>query len=435
MAEETAAARPSIWRVLQRRPLAVIRMLGPGLISGASDNDPTTVATLAVIGSTTGFGLAWLVVLVIPMLVVVQVISASVGTVCQAGLEDVIRTRFGAPWALLTLLLLLAVNLITLAADLEGGGAALGLLTARPYQWFILPLAVAVGALLVWGSYAALERILRYVMLVFLAYVAAAFLARPDWGRVLHATVVPHFAFSSAYVAGALALLGTTLTSYAYVWETISTAEERPPLRRLGLVQVDAGLGMVAAGLIFYSIVVATGATLGLHHRQVQTAQDAAAALAPVAGKLATVVFAVGLLASAVLAIPVLAGTCAYVMAEAFGWRASLDERFRNAPAFYITLLLSLAIGVGVTLMGVGPIQLLFFSSIAGGLGTPVTLALMMIVARDRHTMGTHRVGRRLVAGGWLVTAVVAVACGIYLWQTFVPAGHAAAIPVAFLLT
>jgi Mn2+/Fe2+ NRAMP family transporter len=422
--ERTTAATPPSLVWLLRRPLALLGTLGPGLVAGASDNDPTTVATLAVIGATTGFGLAWLVVLVVPMLVVVQVISAAVGVVARGGLEDVVRMRYGRLWAVMTLLLVLGVTLITLAADLEGGAAALGLLTGWPYQWFIAPLALAVAAVLVWSSYTTLERVLRFVPLVFVCYVGTAVLARPPWALVLHATVVPRLSLSSAYVAGALALLGTALTSYAYVWETIEVAEERPPLRRIGLVQVDAGLGMVAAGAIFYFIVIGTGATLGVHHHQVQTAQDAAAALAPLAGPFASILFGVGLLASALLAIPVLAGTSAYVMAEAFGWRASLDARFSQARAFYVALLLSLAASVGITVLGVGPIQLLFFSSIAGGLGTPITLALLLLAARDPLVMGEHPINGLLALAGWLVTAVVTLACAIYLWQTFVPANR-----------
>jgi len=274
---------------------------------------------------------------------------------------------------------------------------------------------------------------LKYVLLIFLTYIVAAFLTHPHWGQVLHETILPHLSFSSNYVAGALALLGTTLTSYAYVWETIRVSQEHTPLRRLGLVQVDAGVGMIASGVIFFFIVVGTGATLGVHHILMQTARDAAA-LAPLAGKPASVIFGLGLLASAVLAIPVLAGTSAYVMTEAFGWRGSLDARFTQAPAFYIALLLSLAVGVGITLLGVGPIQLLFFSSIAGRLGTPFTLALMMLATRSKRATGDYRVGRGLVTAGWAVTAVVTVAwavtavvtvaCSIYPWQTFAPSGH-----------
>jgi Mn2+/Fe2+ NRAMP family transporter len=168
---------------------------------------------------------------------------------------------------------------------------------------------------------------------------------------------------------------------------------------------------------------ITTGATLGIYH-PVQKAQDAAAALAPLAGRFASLVFGVGLLASAVLAVPVLAGTSAYVMAEAFGWRSSLDRPFQEAPKFYLALLLSLLVALGITLLGIGPIQLLFISSIAGGLATLITLTLMMQIARDPQVMGNYRIGRRLTLGGFAVAALLTAACLLYLWQTRVPGGQ-----------
>ncbi|MDQ2817473.1 MAG: divalent metal cation transporter [Candidatus Eremiobacteraeota bacterium] len=392
--------------------------LGSGLVAGACDNDPTTVASLAVIGATTTYGLSWLVVLVIPMLMVVQVVGATVGVAARAGLEDVIRTRFGRYWALAAMVAILAVNLITLAADLDGGSAALGLISGLPEHWFVLPFASAAAALLIWGNYESAKRVLQYVLLVFLTYILTAFLAHPHWNDVLKATLTPHLSLAPGYTAGALALLGTTLTSYAYVWETIEQSEERPSLKRLGAVRLDAGIGMAAAGVVFWFIVVGTGATLGAHHKPVETAQDAAAALAPLVGRFSSDLFGIGLLASAVLAVPVLAGTSAYVMAEMFGWRGSLDERFQEAPAFYGALLLSLAFGAAVTFLHVGAIKLLFFASIAGGLGTPLTLGLMMVVARDKKIMRNHQIDARLAAAGWVVTGIVTCACGIFLWQT-----------------
>jgi Mn2+/Fe2+ NRAMP family transporter len=411
------------WRLprLARKPAALLKVLDPGLIAGASDNDPTTVASLAVVGSTTVYRLSWLVILIIPMLIVVQIISAAVGVVARRGLEDAVRVRYGRLWALVPLVLVLVVNIITLGADLEGGSDALSLLTGIPYPWFVVPFAAGVGVFLVWGSYSAMQRVLRYVLLIFLAYIVSAFLARPNWGDVLAQTLVPHLSLAPAYVAGALALLGTTLSAYAYVWETIEEQAEHPPLRRLGLVQVDAGIGMAFAGLIFWFIVIGTGATLGVHHMPVQTSQQAAQALAPVAGQFASILFGIGLLASAVLAVPVLAGTSAYVLAEAFGWRRSLDATFHQAPQFYVSLLLSLGAGVALALAGLQPIQLLFASSIVGGLGTPVTLALMMLVARDPRVMGHRRIGTRLAVAGWAVTAVVVAAGALFLWQTFRP--------------
>ncbi|MDQ2679808.1 MAG: divalent metal cation transporter [Candidatus Eremiobacteraeota bacterium] len=395
------------------------QVLGPGIVSGASDNDPTTVASLAVIGSTTVYGLGWLVLLVVPMLSVVQAISAQVGMVSNCGLEVAVRKRYGKPWALLALAAVLIVNLLTLAADLEGGGAALSLLTQPDYRWFILPLAALAGAMLIFGNYRKIQKALVYLPLIFLAYVAAAILARPNWADVLRGSLIPHFSFSTAMVSGAIALLGTTLTAYAYVWQTIEMSEETTPLKRLGLVQVDATLGTVIAGLSFWFIVIATGATLGVHHKTVQTAQDAAAALTPFAGHFASVLFGVGLLASALIAIPILTATSAYVASEMFGWGGSINKQFWRAKKFYMTVIATLVFSSAVALAGIPPIKLLFISSIVGGLATPITLTLMMLIAGDRRTMKRKRLNPLLLGSGWAVTTVVSAAGGIFLFQTF----------------
>lgn len=391
---------------------------GAGIVAGASDNDPTTVATLAVIGSTTTYELSWLTLLVIPMLAIIQTIAAQVGVVSKKGLEDRVRFAYGRGWAIAALAALLVVNVLTLAADLEGGGAALGLLTRTDYRWWVLPLGAATVLVLVFGSYRSIERVLRYVALLFLTYIGAAFLARPDWGVVLRSSFVPHFDLRPETVAGALALLGTTLTAYAYVWETIEQSEEKPSLKQLGLVQVDAVLGIVVAGLTFWFILVATGATLGVHHHTVQTAQDAAQALAPIAGPFAQFIFAIGLLGSALVAIPVIAGTCAYVAAEMFGWRRSLDARFARARQFYLTLGGCMIVAIVIGMAGVPPIQLLFFSGIAGGIATPLTMGLMLLVARNRRVMHNARISGWLAVAGWCVTAIVGTATLVYLGQT-----------------
>jgi Mn2+/Fe2+ NRAMP family transporter len=391
---------------------------GAGIVAGASDNDPTTVATLAVIGSTTTYELGWLTLLVIPMLAVIQTIAAQVGAVSKSGLEDALRKAYGRRIALVALAAVLVVNVITLAADLEGGGAALALLTGVQYQWWLIPLAGATLAMLVLGNYRLIERVLRYLALLFITYVGAAILAHPDWHAVLRGSTQPHLSFRREYVSGALALLGTTLTAYAYVWETIEQSEEKPPLRRLGLVQADAALGIVVAGVTFWFILVATGATLGVHHHAVNTAQEAAQALAPVAGRYASVVFGIGLLGSALVAVPVIAGTSAYVAAEMFGWRHSLDASFARAPRFYLVLGSCLGIACAIGFAGVKPITLLFYSGIAGGIATPLTIGLMLLVARNPVVMHERRVRGWLVAAGWCVATIVSIATLVYLYQT-----------------
>lgn len=397
---------------------------GAGIVAGASDNDPTTVATLAVIGSTTVYSLGWLTLLVIPMLAVIQAIAAQVGAVSKKGLEDCVRATYGRGWAFAALTSLLVVNILTLAADLEGGGAALKLLTHVDYRWWLLPLGALTVIVLVFGKYNAIERVLRYVALLFLTYVGSALLAHPDWHAVFEGSFFPHFSFQPEYVSGALALLGTTLTAYAYVWETIEMSEEKPPLRRLGLVQVDAALGIVVAGLTFWFILIATGATLGVHHQRVDTADQAAQALEPIAGKYASVVFGIGLLGSALIAVPVIAGTCAHVAAEMFGWRRSLDASFERARAFYLTLIGCVALSVAIAYAGVKPITLLFYSGIAGGIATPFTMALMLLIGRNRAVMGTRVIAPWLAAAGWFVFAIVGTAAAIYLAQTLTGKGR-----------
>ncbi|MFN2448729.1 MAG: NRAMP family divalent metal transporter [Candidatus Baltobacteraceae bacterium] len=394
----------------------------PSIISSASDNDPTTVASLAVIGSTTVYGLGWLVVLVIPMLAVVQALSAHIGTVCKAGLEDLIRKRYGRAAALVLLAAVLIVNVLTLAADLEGGGAALALLTGVPYGIWIAPLAAAALALLIFGSYARVERVLLFLPVAFLSYVAAAFLAHPDWRAVLHDTFVPHLEHSRDYVAGAIALLGTTLTAYSYVWQELEFSEKHPPLRRLGLVQIGAGVGATGAGAVFWFILIATGATLGMHHTQVQTAQQAASALEPVAGRFAGALFGIGLLGSALLAIPVLMATSAYLASEMFGWSGKLDARFVQAPKFYLLMIVCTALACAFAFAGIAPIRLLFISSIAGGIATPVSLTFMLLAAGDKRLMRNAPVRRWLLGAGWATTAVVSAAAAIFIYQTFT--GH-----------
>jgi Mn2+/Fe2+ NRAMP family transporter len=394
-------------------------MLVPGIVSAASDNDPTTVASLAVIGSTTTYALGWLVVLVIPMLAIVQAISSQIGVVTKQGLEDLVRSHYGRLAAFTVLLAVLVVNVLTFAADLEGGGAALKLLTGVPYEVWILPLAAGSLALLIWGNYAKVERVLVYIPLTFLTYIAAAFFAHPNWGAVLRDSFVPHLERSRDYVAGAIALLGTTLTAYAYVWQELEISQEHPPLRKLGLVQVDATFGAIAAGIVFWFVVIATGATLGMHGVHVETAEEAAMALAPVAGHFATTLFGIGLLGSALLALPILLVTSAYIVTEMFGWAGRLDAQFFQAPRFYEVMFVAAAIGCSITFAGIPPIRLLFLSSIAGGIATPVTLVFTLLAASDKHLMKDRPLAPWLGTAGWIATAIVSIAAIIFLYQTF----------------
>ena len=391
---------------------------GPGLVAGASDADPTTVASLAVVGAATGYALSWLVLLLLPMIAVVQSIAAAIGTISPTSIQATIRRHYGLTWALLALVAVVAVNLMTLTADLEAGGESLKLLTGIPREYFVLPFGGGVAWLLVSRSYLHVERFLSFLPFIFICYGISAVLARPDWIALARSVSMPHFDFTAQVATGALALLGTTLTSYVYYWESIEVSERGTLPSELRSMKADAAWGALAPGVCFLFILVATAATLGKHHIPVQTATDAAGALEPLAGGSATALFAIGLLASAVIAVPVLAGTSAYVVTQTFGWRGSLDASFGQARVFYGVLLGSLAIAAAFAMAGFSPIALLYWASVAGGLATPLTLWFLVAIAQNRAVMGENRIKGLLAYSGWAVTTIVTASCLAFLAVT-----------------
>ncbi len=384
-----------------------VRGLGPGLVSGASANDPTTVGAIAVVGAATGYGMAWLVILMLPMLALIQAIAASVATTSQMSLQQAIVRTFGRGPAMAGAIAIVAIGLATLGADLQAGAQALTLLFGLPFYYFVVPLALLAGWLLATKSYLRIERTLASLTLIFLCYVASAILARPDWGMVLRGIVLPHFELSPVFAGGAIALLGTTLTSYVYFWESIEVAERRPALSQLRAVNTDAVVGMLVAGSSFLFILIATAATSGKHHLPVSTAADAAAALRPLAGSLDQMLFGIGLLASAAIAVPVIAATNGYVVAQTFGWRAGLANKPGEAAAFYRAIFVSLAIAGALALFPIPTMSLLYWTSVIAGLATPITLALMLLAARNRNVMRGKPIGVPLASAGWGVSVIV----------------------------
>jgi Mn2+/Fe2+ NRAMP family transporter len=382
--------------------------LGPGVVSGAADVDPTTVATLAVIGAGTIYGLAWLTLLLFPIIAVVQVISTHVGAVGRKDLQTAVAQSYGSLPRWLLLISIVAVTIVTIGADLEGGAAGIGLLTHLDWRWFVLPLSLGLLAVLMLGNFDQVQRALKYVLLCLLAYAVAAVLAHPNWGAVARGSLVPHFEWTGAYTAGALSLLGTTVTSYVYVWQTIAHAERGPSLSRLRAGKRDAVLGSFFAVAVFWFILIAMGATLGVHHLQANTASDAAQALRPLAGKLAGGLFAVGLLASALVALPVLIATTAYVTGAQLQRKRGLSVKVREAPLFYGTLVGAAVLGTGVALSGISPIRLLFIAGIIGGIATPIGLGLLLVVAGNHTLMRGRPVSGPLLITGWVITISIA---------------------------
>ncbi|WP_157739943.1 NRAMP family divalent metal transporter [Micromonospora narathiwatensis] len=375
------------------------------------------MATLVVVGASTMFGLAWLTLLMMPALVVVQVLATRVGVLSGRDLQRAVRDGYGRVVSVLFLVSVLAVNVVTVAADVAAGAAAIGLLVGVDSRWLVPGFAAGVLALLLWGKYDEVERVLKLVMLGLLAYGLAAILARPDWLAVARGSLVPAVPFTREHLAGMLAILGTTLTSYMYVWQTVEQVEEPCSRRELRYREFDGLVGGGLAAVIFWCILVASGATLGAHHQHVDTAEQAAQALRPLAGPLAGAVFAGGLLASAIIAVPVIMASGGYVTASAFGWPRGLSRTPRQAPRFYAVVVVQALAGVALAMAGIGPIRLLFAASLIGGVATPLGLVLLVLAAGNPKLVGPSRIHVGLRVAGWVIAALVATVTVIFLAQ------------------
>jgi Mn2+/Fe2+ NRAMP family transporter len=388
-----------------------VRQAGPELLSAASDNDPTNVGTAAVVGAQTGYQLAWVAALIAPLLAVVQSLALRVAVGTGSDLQSLASKRYGRKVAVTLLMSVVVVNVVTIAADLQAGAAGVGLLAGVNGRWLVLPLGLGVLGLLLVGKYDEVVGLLRYLLVGFLAFGAAAVMARPDWPRLLAHSVVPGLSLRRQVVAGALAMVGTTLTAYVYVWETIERGVEEPlnAANTDGLLRARVGAvaGALFTALIFWFMLVASAATLGRTHQSISSAQDAARALRPLAGSWASNLFAVGLVISALVALPVLMATTAYVVGAEFDWRRGLSQGVGHARGFYAVMAASLAMAVGVALANVSVLSVLVAASIVGGVGTPMGIVVLVLLARDRAVMGDQVVSRGLALAGWVVAAVV----------------------------
>jgi Mn2+/Fe2+ NRAMP family transporter len=387
--------------------------MGPELLSAASDNDPTNVGTAAVVGAQTGYSLSWVVVLIAPLLAVTQSIAAQVAIAGRGDLQTQAARRYGRRLAAILMVSVLVVNVVTIAADVQAGAAGIGLLAGLDPRWLVLPLGLALIGVLLVGKYDELVGILRWLLIGFFAFGAAAALAHPAWSRLARSTFLPVAPLQRRQLAGVLALLGTTLTSYVYVWETIERGVEEPPAeasRAVAITEARFGavLGAVFTALILWFMLVASAATLGAEEQpSVPGAAEAARALRPLAGSLAVDLYAAGLLVSAVVALAVLMATTAPVVGAQFDWRGACPSRSAERVPFYSVLAVSIGIALIVTLSGVSVLRMLLIASILGAFGTPLGLVIPVRLARDPEVMGELRISRGLAAAGWTVAMLV----------------------------
>jgi len=414
-AQPEPTPEPSGWRRL-------VRLAGPGLITGGADNDPAGIATYSTVGASTGLGQLWLIVFAIPLLIAVQGMAARLGNVTKLGLAELIRSEFGRTVAFVAALLVVTANICTIGADLVAMAAVLQLLTKIRLIFFIIPLVVFMGYITIFQNFKVIEKFMLWLVAVFFTYIVAGFLAHPHWGTVLLSTVVPPISPNVTYFSGAVGLLGTTITPYLFFWQTSGEREERRGVRQLGESYVDLTSGMVFSNVTAYFIVICTASTFFLHHRTVQTAADAASALQPFAGRWATLLFSIGILGAGLLAIPVLAVSTGYIVAGTLGWKMGLGRQAYTAPGFYSVIALSMLAGVELAIVGFDPIKALFYSQILDGLIAPFLIALMCIMVSRRALLGDYVATKWERIGGWVAFAVMSLA-DVALIYSLVPHG------------
>ena len=407
-----------------------LRQLGPGLVTGAADDDPSGIATYSQAGAKFGYELGWTVVLTYPLMVAVQIISASLGRVTGRGLADNIRENFPAPVLYALVIMLLVANTINVAADVAAMGQSLQLVVGGPVHLYAVGFGVVCLALEIYLPYRRYVTYLKWLTLVLFAYVAVALAANVSWSAVLSGIVWPRVPHSSDMLTVIVAVFGTTISPYLFFWQAALEVEEveanpkahalkQSPSQapsQLRRIDIDTYVGMGLSNAIALFIIIATAATL---HQSgvldIETSAQAAEALRPIAGPLAFLLFSLGIIGTGMLAIPVLAGSAAYAVAETFKWRRGLDRKPREARGFYAIVALATLGGTALTFSPIDPIRALFWSAVINGVISVPVLIVMMLLAGNAKVMGNFVSSPRLKFVGWLATAVMAAAvCAMF---------------------
>ena len=399
--------------------------LGPGLITGAADDDPSGIATYSQAGAQFGFGTLWTVLLTYPLMVGIQMASARIGRVSGHGLATNIRRHYPA-WLLYAVVgLLLIANTINIAADVSSMGEALKLIVGGTAQLYAVAFGVVSLLLQVFIPYRRYVRILKWLTLGLLAYVATAFVVHIPWRQVIVSTLVPSGSWSTDYITTVVAIFGTTISPYLFFWQASQEVEDQladprarplieapeqaqPHLRR---IRSDTCIGMGFSNLVAFFIILTTAVTLHLHGvTEIQTSAQAAQALRPIAGEFAFMLFSAGIIGTGLLAIPVLAGSSAYAMAGAFKWKNSLERAPMRAKRFYGIIAISTLLGVALGFTAIDPIKALYWSAVINGVVSVPIMVVIMLMATRTEVMGQFTISKKLTLLGWLATAMMGIA-------------------------
>lgn len=425
-----AQADPPVDAAPTERP-KFLKVLGPGLITGASDDDPSGIATYSQAGAQFGFGLAWVMLFSFPLMCAIQEISARIGRVTGRGLAGNLKRHYpiGVTYGVVSLLAV--ANVINLGADLGAMAAALKLLIGGPQLLYVVIFGAVTVLLEVFSRYARYVSVLKWLTLSLFAYVGVAFVVDMPWATVGYHLIAPQISFEGPYLTVIVALLGTTISPYLFFWqaeEEVEDVQERPGARPLEVapeqapaefrrIRIDTYVGMAFSNIVALFITLTTAATLHAHGvTDIQTSAQAAEALRPIAGPFAFAVFALGIIGTGMLALPVLAGSSAYAIGETFGWSVGLARLPNRAKAFYSAIALATLVGIGLNFSAIDPIKALFWSAVINGVVAAPVMAIMMHLSSHRDAMGDFTLHWGLKVAGWTATLVMAAAAvGLFL--------------------
>jgi NRAMP (natural resistance-associated macrophage protein)-like metal ion transporter len=420
----------------ERKPLRrLIKVLGPGLITGASDDDPSGIGTYTSAGASLGYATLWTAILTLPLMAVVQFTCAKIGMVSGMGLAGVLRKHYPRWLLYIAISGLVVANTINAGTDIGAIAAAVNMVAPVVSAIaLVVPIAAGIVALQIWCSYKVIANIFKWLTLTLFAYIIAAFISHPHWGEVLKATVVPPLRTDSQYITTLVAIAGTTISPYLFFWQTSEEVEEEVSMGRktlkeregatqkeLNAAKWDTLAGMIFCNVVFYFVILAAATTLHATGKtDIQSATDAAKALEPLAGAAAKYLFAAGLIGAGFLAVPVLTGSSAYAVAETFGWNYGLDTKPHEAKQFYAIIAVSTLVGMLINFLGINPITALFWTAVINGVIAPPLLVVILLVANNKKVMGKRTNGRGANAVGWLTCALMfAAAIGMFLtWKS-----------------
>ena len=414
------------------------RIFGPGLVTGASDDDPSGIATYSPAGAQYGLGLVWVALVTLPLMAGVQEICDRTALATGRGLGELARTKFRGkirPILALLIVTLIIANALNIAADLVAIGSGMNLLHAGPVWVWALIAGMLITGLVVWGSFDQIARVFKLLCLALLSYFGVLFAVHVNWSQVATHTLVPHITFSKGFIALLVAVLGTTISPYLFFWQSTHRLEEMRdepeggdralPLRLRSIrnaslkertSRIDVFFGMTFSNLVMFAIIVAAASTL--HGKAINSAADAAAALQPIAGKWASDLFAIGFIGTGMLAVPVLAGSGAAGMAGLLGRPSGFSRSMRKAPVFYGLVIIGTVGGTVLSLVSVNPIRLLLIVAVINGIAAAPFLLLVMLISSDKTIMGKYRNGRLASFIGWTTFALMTIAALALLAQT-----------------